>query len=229
MLGLAKKYLGKGLKSIPGTKIGRRAMLGAGYLGASSGLNFALGRAADYDAAYYGEDNRAGYERLQGVSNFLANTAALGAMFGADPANLLRGSGMDIGNLAAKTATFGKYGGKINKTRLATMVGAPLVAQSVPGLFEGGANAYEISGSLGGAVALAPMGVMLATRGAKAAFTRGGLVGGGAFYAGTQYGPSYEPQRTAEGRITSMGSNGSAVRRMNYSTAGLGLAMHRNR
>ncbi len=221
---------------------GIKAKLGltAGYLGAAGISNAYISYVSDMKRGYYGDSRYQSYygdgaANLSSLITFGGGALALGALMGRDPISRARGtyrywigsggrsgrsmlkdSGISAATKAKISAT-PKFGFPQLLTYGSLLAGAP--GAEHPEYVLGAAGLMGIGALIGGAskVSGLPVAGFAASVGAVGI---GGYIG----YRNT----TRNPNPAAEGNITSFNEN-SVVSKMNWSTAGLVQALHRNR
>lgn len=240
----ALKRMGLGVKdfgrSLSAGSIGAKVGKAVAYLGVGAGTNLALGYMADQERAYIGNQAFDSYygsgpDNISTAIKFASYGNAALALIGRDSLstafNRLRYTGAKINLASAKRgismASRPRYrAAKASVERLskyprmsvanAAALGSVALMPSLVG--------YEAMAA-GGVIGLAG-GYTALKMAAKHPI--GALAGAAAFGAGAYSSMAIPRYGTAEGAITDF-SEGSAVSRMNFSTAGLVQALHNSR
>jgi len=214
--------------------------LTAGYLGAAGLTNAYISHVADIKRGYYGDSRYESYygqgaENLSSLVTFGGIAAGAGALMGRDPISRARGTyrywvneGSGVSGRALLNSP-SVSGGVKNRIRATPRFGA-LQAIAYSSLVVGTPATQNPELALG---ALGLMGAGLAIKGASKATGLPGVgfaasIGAASLggYIGYRH-TTRNPNPAAEGNITSFNEN-SVVSKMNWSTSGLTLALHRN-
>jgi hypothetical protein len=206
-------------KVFGGTGLGTRVGVAGAYLGAATIGSTALGYFAENQKAYYGESRYNSYygSGAETTKSLVWGLGILGAGKGILGRDLYSRFKMDIAHRTGLPNTAPKLGWKY------LLGNAALISGAAYGI-EGRVSALSyIGGAAAGTLGVAGLGIAAyKAPGTLATLAIGGTIGA---YAG-----SHGNTNMAEGNIIDMQKySDSVVRRMNYNTAGLVQALHKNR
>lgn len=237
----SKKMLSGLLKKEVGADRTLGFMLGsaATHLVGSQALAFGLGRLQQYDESYYGANSSRAraYDSIIGGVKAGGYIGAALSIPGLDSVTALRKFGKDIPRALKKIPKAAELAGEARLIRASrNRLGFAALNGSMNAALIGGAaySNYGLPIILGGigVAGLAAGGIATgATLMGAMKMGLGEYVGAGAlaFGAGAAVGVNTNRSPVGEGYIEEVTNSGSTVNKMNYSTAGLVQALHRNR
>lgn len=201
----------------------KKTLAAASIFGGAQVTSFALGRQQQEYQAYTGD------ESLAGISDSVRTGIRAGGYLGAASAYLLP---MAAKGLRGPDGKMGMLGKGIGASLATGAVGMGIGA----GLYAGGLGSYILPGmAIGAAAGVGSVAGLAAIkfRGALGSGLMKNAPGLTAFAGGAAmggyFGSNVPIRKVGEGNITSVTTPSQANRRLNYSTAGLVQALHRNR